>query len=203
MAMTTPEYGNIPQDVDENAPKAVILSADKFEDLELYVPAFRLVEAGWRVDIAAPEEGKITGESNWYYIMANKRIDEVASDEYDLLVIPGGKPDGAPTTVRNNPKAVEIARSFFANDKPVAAICHGPYLLVSANLVRGRHLTSYWGDGVPEEITDAGGNWEDRDVVVDGNLVTSRWPMDIAAFCREMMKVANDYAGRAAPSSTP
>lgn len=192
--METPEYGKIPQAVDGKAAKALVLSADKFEDLELYVPVFRLIEAGWKVDIAAPEAGKITGESNWYYVMANKRIDEINPDEYDLLVLPGGRPDGAPTTVRNNSQAVAIARSFFAGNKPVAAICHGPYLLVSADPVKGRRLTSYWGDDVPEEITNAGGTWEDADVVVDGNLVTSRWPMDMAAFSREMMKLVGNGA---------
>lgn len=185
--MTASEYGVIPQSSEDKAPRAIVLSADKFEDLELYVPVFRLVEAGWRVDIAAPETGKITGESNWYFIVANKRIDEIDPDDYDLLLVPGGKPDGAPTTVRHHAHAVEIARSFFAANKPVAAICHGPYLLVSAGVLDGRRLTSYWGDGVPEEITAAGGLWEDAEVVVDRNLVTSRWPMDIAAFLREMM----------------
>ncbi|MCX6499170.1 MAG: type 1 glutamine amidotransferase [Arthrobacter sp.] len=192
--MAVPEYGKVPPAVDGGAGKALVLSADKFEDLELYVPVFRLTEAGWSVDIAAPEEGKITGESNWYYVIANKRIDQIDPDEYDLLVLPGGKPEGAPTTVRNNTHAVEIARSFFTANKPVAAICHGPYLLVSADLVKGRRLTSYWGDGVPDEITQAGGTWEDADVVVDGNLVTSRWPMDLAAFSREMMKLVGNGA---------
>lgn len=188
--MSKPEYGVIPQEsAGAHARRAVVLSADKFEDLELYVPIFRLVEAGWKVDIAAPKLGKITGESNWYYVVANKTIDEINPDDYDLLFIPGGKTDGAPTTVRNNKKAQDIAISFFAKNKPVAAICHGPYLLVSANLVAGRNLTSYWEDGVPEEITQAGGVWVDKDVVVDGNLVTSRWPMDLAAFTRELMKM--------------
>lgn len=188
--MSKPEYGVIPQKTSKTGVRrAVFLTADKFEDLELYVPVFRLVEAGWKVDIAAPELGKITGESNWYYIMANKTIDEIDPDDYNLLVIPGGTPQGAPSTVRKSKHAIKIAKSFFAKNKPVAAICHGPYLLVSADLVRGRKLTSYWGDGVPEEITEAGGNWQDKDVVVDGNLVTSRWPMDIAAFTRQMMKM--------------
>lgn len=189
--MNAPEYGVIPQNDATGARRAVVLSADKFEDLELYVPVFRLVEAGWKVDIAAPTPGRITGESNWYYVIANRALDDIDPDDYDLLVIPGGKPDGAPTTVRNDRHAVAVARSFFAAGKPVAAICHGPYLLVSADLVRGRHLTSYWGDGVPEEIMQAGGAWEDAEVVVDGNLVTSRWPMDIAAFTREMMKLVD------------
>ena len=183
------EYGVIPQEFPSKR-KAVVLTADRFEDMELYVPVFRLIEAGWKVDIAAPKKGKITGESNWYYVMANKTINQINPDDYDLLLIPGGSPHGAPTTVRKNKKAQEIARSFFSKKKPVAAICHGPYLLVSAGLVKGRKLTSFWGDGVPEEITHAGGKWIDKDVVVDRNLVTSRWPMDLSAFTREIMKLA-------------
>ena len=186
--MSENTYGVIPQN-DKAERKAVVLSADKFEDMELYVPVFRLIEAGWRVDIAAPKKGKITGESDWYYVMANKTISEIDPDEYDLLVIPGGSPAGAPATIRKNKKAQEIARSFFAENKPVAAICHGPWLLADANLVRGRKLTSYWGDGVPETIKKAGGEWIDEPVVRDRNLVTSRWPMDLSAFTSEMMKM--------------
>lgn len=191
--MSENEYGVVSKEnreINASSKKAVVLTADKFEDMELYVSVFRLAEAGWEVDIAAPERGKITGESNWYFVIANKKIDEINPDEYDLLIIPGGSPEGAPTTVRNIKKAQDIAKSFFAKQKPVAAICHGPYLLVSADLVRGRRLTSYWGDGVPEEIQKAGGIWVDEPVVRDGNLVTSRWPMDLGAFTREMMKLA-------------
>lgn len=181
-------YGVIPQ-TGNTGRKAVVVSAEKFEDMELYVPVFRLIEAGWRVDIAAPAQGKITGESNWYYVIANKTFDDIDPDDYDLLIIPGGSPNGAPATIRANKKAQEIARSFFRKDKPVAAICHGPWLLADADLVRGRRLTSYWKDGVPETIKAAGGEWIDQPVVRDGNLVTSRWPMDLAAFNREMMKL--------------
>jgi protease I len=169
--------------------KAVVLTADKFEDMEVFFPVFRLLEEGWRVDIAAPEMKEISGE-NGYVLKPDKTIDEVDPDEYDLLIIPGGAPNGAPATVRKIKKAQEIAKSFFAKNKPVASICHGPYTLVSAGLVKGRHLTSFWHDGVPEEIQEAGGIWEDKDVVVDGNLVTSRWPMDLPAFMREVMKMA-------------
>ncbi len=168
--------------------RAVVLTANKFEDMEVYVPIFRLQEEGWKVDVAAPTKDEINGE-NGYTLKPDIIIDEVNPDNYDLLIIPGGFPDGAPATVRKMKKALEITKSFFAKNKPVASICHGPWTLASADVIKGRHLTSYWHDGVPEDIKKAGGIWEDKDVVVDGNLVTSRWPFDLAAFNREMMKL--------------
>ena len=166
--------------------KAIVLTADKFEDMEVFFPVFRLLEEGWQVDIAAPDMSDMSGE-NGYVLRPDKTIDEVDPDEYQLLIIPGGFPDGAPAIVRKIKKAQEITRSFFEKDKPVASICHGPWTLASAGVVKGRRLTSYWHDGVPEDIKEAGGVGEDEDVVVDGNLVTSRWPMDLPAFMREVM----------------
>ena len=131
--------------------KAIVLTADQFEDMEVFFPIFRLLEAGWQVDIAAPSMQEMNGE-NGYVLEPTKTIDEVDPDEYDLLIIPGGSPAGAPATVRKIKKAQDIAASFFEKDKPVASICHGPWTLVSAGLVKGRHLTSYWHDGVPEEV---------------------------------------------------
>jgi protease I len=168
--------------------RAIVLTADKFEDFELFVPYFRMMEEGIAVDVAAPAKETITGENGYFFENVDLTIDEVDPEMYDLLFIPGGHPHGAPTTVRNSKKAQEIARDFFKTDKLVAAICHGPYLLVSADLVAGRHLTSFWGDGVPDEITAAGGIYEDKDVVVDGNLITSRWPMDLPAFMQEVLR---------------
>jgi protease I len=170
--------------------KAVVLTADQFEDMEVYFPIFRLMEEGWDVTIAAPTLRAIQGEHG-YGLEPDTTIDEVDPDEYNLLLIPGGAPDGAPATVRNITKALDITRSFFAKNKPVAAICHGPYTLISAGVVKGRRLTSYWHDGVPEEIQKAGGIWEDKEVVVDGNLVSSRWPLDLPAFMREVINVAH------------
>jgi len=175
--------------------RAVILSADKFEDTELIVPYFRLLDAGARVDIAAPTVDRIGGEHG-YSLEPDLTIDAVDPDAYDILIIPGGFPDGAPATVRDTPAAQEIARSFVTNEKPVAAICHGPWLLASAGVIDGRRLTSYWGDGVPEDVKSAGGLWEDADVVVDGNLVTSRWPPDLPAFTREMMSVVDAWSSK-------
>ena len=169
---------------------AIILTADQFEDMEVFFPYFRLLEEGVKVHVAAPSKETIHGEHG-YALNPDKTLDEVDPDDYDLLIIPGGSPDGAPTSVRNHPKSVSITKSFFAKNKSVASICHGPYTLVSANVVKGRRLTSYWHDGVPQEIKAAGGVYEDKEVVVDGNLITSRWPPDLPAFMREVMNSVN------------
>jgi protease I len=175
----------------DNMRKAVLLTADKFEDMEVMYPLFRLLEAGWKVDVAAPKTEEIHGEFGYGQIVPDMTIEKVNPDKYDLLIIPGGSPDGAPTVIRKNKRAQEIARSFFTKNKPVASICHGPWTLADAGVIDGRHLTSYWHDGVPESIKVAGGIWEDKEVVVDGNLVTSRWPADLPAFMREVIKLVN------------
>jgi len=188
MKMTNIASGSSKLDI-----RAMVLTADKFEDMELFVPYFRLLDAGARVDIAAPSMDDIGGEHG-YTVAPDLVIDDVNPDDYDLLIIPGGFPDGAPAVVRDIPRAQEIARSFIENDKPVASICHGPWLLASADLVRGRRLTSYWHDGVPDDIRGAGGLWVDAAVVTDGKLVTSRWPADLPAFTAEMMKLIEDHS---------
>ncbi|MHB8604276.1 MAG: DJ-1/PfpI family protein [Thermoplasmatota archaeon] len=147
------------------------------------------------MDVAASKLEKIEGEHG-YALMRTRPVDSVRAEDDDLLVIPGGSPDGAPATMRKLKHAQEIARSFMTNDKSVASICHGPYTLVSADLVRGRRLTSYGHDGVPEEIKAAGGTRGDAEVVVDRNLVTSRWPVDLPAFMRETMMLVDAKAQR-------
>lgn len=141
------------------------------------------------MDVAAPTLDAIGGEHG-YDLEPTKTIDQVNPDGSGLMLIPGGFPDGAPATGWKIKRAQEIARSCSGTGKPVASNCHGPWTLVSADLVRGRRLTSYWPDGVPQEIQKAGGTWEDEEVVLDGSLVTSRHPMDLPAFCRETLKVA-------------
>lgn len=167
---------------------AVILTADKFEDLEVIYPYYRLLEEGVKVDIAAPKKEHLHGEHG-YTIEPTKTFDEVTPGDYDLLILPGGLAQGAPTTVRRHPLAQAAAREFMSADKPVASICHGPYTLISAGVVKGRRMTSFWGDGVPDELTKAGAQYVDSEVVVDGNLVTSRYPGDLPAFMREVMKI--------------
>ena len=163
--------------------KALIVSADNFEDTELLVPFYRLKEEGIEVDVASMLNGTIKGK-HAYEVAVDKTLDEVRPEDYDLLVLPGGK---APETVRKQPKAVAIAKHFFAKNKPVAAICHGPQTLITAGLLKGRHATCY--RTVAEEMKGSGALYEDKDVVVDGNLVTSRQPSDIPVFVREMMKM--------------
>lgn len=170
--------------------RALVLTADKFEDMELFFPYFRLLEEGLEVDIVAPEKGHIEGEHG-YGLEIQKTFNEVKPEDYDFLLIPGGSPNGAPSVVRKNIKAQAIAKSFFNFNKPVSSICHGPWLLASAGLIMGRHLTGFWYDGVPEDIKKAGGLYEDREVIVDGNLVTSRYPGDLPAFMRETMRMIN------------
>jgi protease I len=162
--------------------KALIISANNFEDSELLVPYYRLKEAGVEVAVASLSRGAITGEHG-YEVAVDNTLDEVNPDDYAILVLPGGK---APALVRKEPKALEIARSFFARGKPVAAICHGPQILISSDLLQGRRATCY--RSVADELKEAGALYEDREVVVDANLVTSRQPADLPAFMCETMK---------------
>ena len=163
--------------------KALILSADNFEDSELLVPYYRLKEAGVEVTVASLKRGAIKGKHG-YEVAVDKTLDKVKPDDYALLILPGG---AAPAVVRKESKALEITRSFFAHSKPVAAICHGPQILISAGLLQGRHATCYI--SVADELKEAGALYKDRDVVVDANLVTSRQPADLPAFMRETMKL--------------
>lgn len=162
--------------------KALFISADNFEDSELLVPYYRLQEAGLEVVVASMQRGTIKGKHG-YEVPVDKHLAEVNESDYDILVLPGGK---APETVRRESRAQEIARSFFEHNKPVAAICHGPQTLISAGLLRGRQVTCY--KTVVDELKEAGAQYLDQEVVVAGNLITSREPGDLPAFMREIMK---------------
>ena len=163
--------------------KALIISADHFEDSELLVSYYRLLEAGIEVDIASIKRGKINGKHG-YQVEASKALKDVNPGDYALLVLPGGK---APADLRKEAAALRIAQAFFAASKPVAAICHGPQILITAGLLRGRRATCY--HSVVEEMLEAGALYEDSEVVVDGKLVTSRQPSDLPAFMRETLKL--------------
>ena len=162
--------------------KILILSGDEFEDLELFYPYYRLKEEGFEV-ILASNKDTIKGKKG-YQIKVDKKFDEINPDEFDALVLPGGR---APERIRLDKKAVEIVKHFFEKKKPVAAICHGPQLMISAKVVNGRKLTSWY--GIKDDVIAAGGEWFDREVVVDENLVTARHPGDLPAWMREFIKL--------------
>jgi protease I len=162
--------------------KVLIISADNFEDTELLVPYYRMLEEGHDVDIASMKKGRIKGKKG-YEVEVNKALKDINSEDYDFLILPGGK---APEAIRKEQKALDIARDFFDKNKPVAAICHGPQTLISAGLMKGKHATCY--RSVAPEMKEAGANYEDKEVIVDGNLITSRQPLDLPAFMKEIMK---------------
>lgn len=163
--------------------RALIISADNFEDTELLVPLYRLQEEGVQVDIASFKRGSIKGKHG-YVVDANKTLKEIKPDEYEILILPGGK---APETIRKEKDAIEIAKYFFQKKKPVSAICHGPQILITAGLMKGRRATCY--KSVAQEMKESGALYEDKEVVVDENLVTSRQPSDLPAFMRETMRL--------------
>lgn len=163
--------------------RVLILSADGFEDSELLCPMYRLKEAGYQVDIAAPEWGQIKGKQG-YMVTANLALDDVQPDSFRLLLLPGGK--AASQTLRTIPRVQDIVCEFVDKGRPVAAICHGPQILVSAGVLVGRRATCY--EGVAKELEVAGVFYEDSEVVVDGNIITSRQPSDIPAFMSEVIR---------------
>ena len=156
--------------------RALIISADLFEDSELKIPYQSLRELGIHVDIASIKKSTIIGKHG-FNVYATMTLDEVDPKQYDILILPGGK---GPSLIRKEIKALEIARYFFDQNKLVAAICHGPQILISAGLLTGRVVTGY--KSIAKELKDAGAIYKDTEVVVDKNLITSRQPSDLNAF---------------------
>ena len=160
--------------------KALFLLEDDFEDLEFFYPFYRLKEEGIEVVVASSNREPKTGKHG-YSVTPDITYSEVIPEEYAALIIPGGR---SPEKVRIDEDAVDIVRKF--EDKVIAAICHGPQLLISAGIVKGRRLTSWI--GIRDDIKAAGGIYEDQEVVIDGKLITSRMPDDLPVFCREILR---------------
>lgn len=161
---------------------ALIVSADQFEDCELLYPFYRLREDGAAVTVAAPAAGRITGKHG-YTVTVDAPLAALDTERFDLLVLPGGK---APAALVHEPAALAIARAFVRGNRPVAAICHGPQVLAAAGVLAGRHVTAY--HTVADDLRRAGAFYEDRAVVVDGALVTSRQPADLPDFMRALRR---------------
>lgn len=175
--------------------KVAILAADMFERVELEEPRKALEEAGAEVEVVSLEEGEIQGFDHFdpaTAVQVDRTVEEVSADDYDALLVPGGV--GNPDQLRGDENAVAFVRGFHDAGKPMAVICHGPWVLVESGVVRGRRVTSW--PTLETDIRNAGGDWADAEVVVDGNLVTSRKPDDIPAFNREMLRI---FSGERVP----
>lgn len=154
-----------------------VVVADEFEDSELLVPLERLEAAGFNTELVGVESGKALIGKKGQEVVTEKSIDEVESKDYCALLIPGGH---SPDNLRTNEAVVNFVRDFCDADKPVAAICHGPQLLIEAGAVEGKHLTSWL--SVKTDLINAGALWMDQEVVRDGSFITSRKPDDVEAF---------------------
>jgi len=167
--------------------KVAIVAADMVERVELVEPRKALEAAGAKTELVSIRPGEITSFDHFDpadKLKVDKTVEEVDTSDYDALMIPGGV--GNPDQLRGDENMVAFVRDFFAQGKPVAAICHAPWLLVEAGVVRGRKITSW--PTLQTDIRNAGGEWVDREVVVDEGLVTSRKPDDIPAFNSKMIE---------------
>lgn len=161
----------------------VLLMIDSgFEDLELYYPKLRLIEAGHEVAVATPDGQPRIGKHE-YSASADMAIRDVDVEDFDALVVPGGS--RSPEQLRTQDEALAVVRAFEDADKLIASICHGPWLLASAGVLRGKRATCYF--AIRDDVSNAGATYLDQEVVEDGNLITSRTPIDMPAFMRAIL----------------
>jgi protease I len=170
-----------------NGKRVAALVTDGFEQVELLQPKEALERAGARVDVVAPKAGEVRGwnHTDWgERVKVDRTLDDAKADEYDALLLPGGVMN--PDHLRTNPKAVQFAREFATSGRPIAVICHGPWTLVEAGVVKGVRMTSW--PSVKTDLINAGAEWVDEEVVTDRGIVSSRKPDDIPAFNRKMIE---------------
>jgi protease I len=168
-----------------------ILVENGFEQSELVEPRAALVDAGANTRIVSPQDKKVRGwkHAEWGDDFAvDVGLDQAKPDDFDALLLPGGVMN--PDKLRTQPKAVAFVKAFFDAGKPVAAICHGPWTVIEAGAARGRRIASW--PSLKTDLTNAGAAWRNEEVVVDGNLVSSRKPDDIPAFNREMLRLFSE-----------
>ncbi len=181
--------------------RVAILATDGFEQSELLEPRKALDSAGATTEVISPKDTQIKGwnHADWgQKVDVDQTLAQADAEDFDALVLPGGVMN--PDALRMNPAAVAFVKSFFAAGKPVAAICHGPWTIVEAGEASGYQLTSW--PSLKTDITNAGGHWVDKEVVVDDNLITSRRPDDLPAFNREMISAFGQYqSGKREPRS--
>lgn len=167
--------------------RIAILATDGFEESELKSPKEAMENEGFEVDIVSLKSGSIKAwdEGNWSKeYKVDKTLDSVSANEYNALVLPGGVIN--PDKLRIEEDVITFIKDFFKQSKPVASICHGPWSLINADVVKGRTMTSY--PSIKKDLINAGANWEDKEVVVDEGLVTSRNPDDLPAFNSKLIE---------------
>ncbi len=167
--------------------KVAVLVTDGFEQSEFEAPVQALIDAGIMLDVVSLENGKVKAwnEGNWgREVEVNFTVDSVTANDYDALLLPGGVMN--PDRLRNNLKAIEFVDGFCKTQKPIAAICHGPWTLIETGYVKGKKMTSF--SSIKTDLLNAGANWIDEEVVVDQGLITSRSPKDLPAFCQKMVE---------------
>lgn len=176
--------------------RVAILATDGFEESELTEPKKALEAAGARAEVIAPKRGEVQAfrhHDKSIKVKVGRTLDEARPDEYDAVMLPGGALNA--DALRVVPEAKRFIRAMWEADRPFAVICHAPWALVSAGVARGRRLTSY--HTIQDDLRNAGAEWVDEEVVVDGRLVTSRQPDDLPAFNREMVRVFSEAGARA------
>ena len=167
--------------------RVAFLATDMVEQVELTEPWKAVKDAGGTPELVSLKEGEIQGFNHYDKadtFKVDRTVEEARAEDYDALVIPGGV--GNPDTMRTHENAVQLVRDFFEQGKPVGVICHGPWMLVEAGVVRGRKVTSW--PSLQTDIRNAGGDWVDQEVVVDDGLVTSRKPDDLPAFNEKIVE---------------
>ena len=171
--------------MDELRGKRIALLADQlYQELEVWYPYYRLKEAGAEVVVLGAAAGETYPSKHGYPVVSDKAYDDVKAADFDGVVVPGGY---APDHIRRHAAAVRFVKDLDAQGKLVAAICHGPWVLCSAGVLKGRRATCFF--AIKDDVVNAGAKYEDAEVVVDGNLVTSRKPDDLPAFCRAAIHV--------------
>lgn len=163
--------------------RIAILLENYFQEMEVWYPYYRFKEEGAQVFFVAPEKGKEYHGKSGYPALSERSIDEVGEGDIDALIIPGGF---APDYMRRNEKMVGLVREMNAKGKIVAAICHAGWMLASADIIKGKRVTSFF--AIKDDMIHAGATWVDDEVVRDGNIITSRKPDDLPAFCRTIIK---------------
>ncbi|HET7482673.1 MAG TPA: type 1 glutamine amidotransferase domain-containing protein [Actinomycetota bacterium] len=163
--------------------KVAFIMDDMFEDSEFRVPYDRVKEQGHEPVIIGLESGKqVEGKQHEEKITIEKGIDEVSANDFAAVVIPGGY---SPDKIRSNEKMVSFVRALYGDEKPVAAVCHGPWMLAEADIIRGKTVTSW--PSIKTDLRNAGAQWVDQEVAEDGNLITSRKPDDLEAFSKALL----------------